>query len=251
MDYSIRELSELAGVSARTLRYYDEIGLLKPKYIRETGYRFYGEGELALLQQILFYRERNLDLKKIKRILYQPDFDAVAALEEHLLELEEQKARMEALILTVKHTLCSMKGEYDMSDREKFEAFKKKAVEENEAQYGEEVREKFGDEQMDESNRKILSMSKENWERFQKLEEKIRKSLEEGVRAKIKPESKEAGEIVKLHKEWLNMTWKKYQKEAHRELAKGYVLDERFKSYYDRNLDGCAVLLRDAVLYWV
>lgn len=53
MEYSIRELSELAGVSARTLRYYDEIDLLKPLYVNEAGYRFYGEKELALLQQIL------------------------------------------------------------------------------------------------------------------------------------------------------------------------------------------------------
>ena len=55
LKYSIRKLSELAGVSARTLRYYDEIGLLKPSEISEAGYRYYGERELALLQQILFY----------------------------------------------------------------------------------------------------------------------------------------------------------------------------------------------------
>ena len=60
MRYSIREVSELAGVSARTLRYYDEIGLLKPLEISETGYRYYGEQELTLLQQILFYRERDV-----------------------------------------------------------------------------------------------------------------------------------------------------------------------------------------------
>ena len=58
MEYGIRELSEMAGVSARTLRYYDEIGLLKPLYVSDAGYRFYGETEVAMLQQILFYRER-------------------------------------------------------------------------------------------------------------------------------------------------------------------------------------------------
>ena len=54
MEYSIKELSELAGVSARTLRYYDEIGLLKPSRVNEAGYRYYGESEVAVLQQILF-----------------------------------------------------------------------------------------------------------------------------------------------------------------------------------------------------
>ena len=92
LKYSIRKLSELAGVSARTLRYYDEIGLLKPSEISEAGYRYYGERELALLQQILFYRERGFDLKQIRKILYQDDFDIMRALKEHLRELEEQKA---------------------------------------------------------------------------------------------------------------------------------------------------------------
>ena len=80
MKYSIRKLSELAGVSARTLRYYDEIGLLKPLEVSEAGYRYYGEHELALLQQILFYRERGFDLKQIRKILYQDDFDIMHAL---------------------------------------------------------------------------------------------------------------------------------------------------------------------------
>lgn len=94
LKYSIRKLSELAGVSARTLRYYDEIGLLKPSEISEAGYRYYGERELALLQQILFYRERGFDLKQIRKILYQDDFDIMRALKEHLRELEEQKAHV-------------------------------------------------------------------------------------------------------------------------------------------------------------
>lgn len=90
MEYGIRELSEIAGVSARTLRYYDEIGLLKPLYVNEAGYRFYGKEELDMLQQILFYRERGLELKMIKQILYQKDFDIANALKDHLLELENQ-----------------------------------------------------------------------------------------------------------------------------------------------------------------
>ena len=81
MTYSIRELSELAGVSARTLRYYDEIGLLKPLYVSDAGYRFYGDSEVAVLQQILFYRGRGFDLKQIRRIIYEENFDIVKALD--------------------------------------------------------------------------------------------------------------------------------------------------------------------------
>lgn len=250
MEYSIRELSEMAGVSARTLRYYDEIGLLKPLYVSEAGYRFYGESEAALLQQILFYRERGFDLKKIQGILYQKDFDIMFALEEHLLVLEEQRKRTNALIHTVKQTISSMKGEYVMSDKEKFEAFKKNAVGENEEKYGEEIRVKYGDEQVETSNRKLLNMSEEDWKHFQHLEEEIKKSLEEGVRQGMKPESEEAGKIVALHREWLGMTWKQYTAEAHKGVVSMYTSDERFTSYYDKDVTGCAALLEQAVSYW-
>ena len=101
MEYSIRELSQMAGVSARTLRYYDEIGLLKPLYVTEAGYRYYGEKEVDILQQILFYRERKFDLKSIKKMLCEDDFDRMRALEEHLAELEKQRDRLESLIGTV------------------------------------------------------------------------------------------------------------------------------------------------------
>ena len=84
MEYGIRDLAKLAGVSARTLRYYEEIGLLKPLYTSQAGYRFYGEDEVALLQQILFYRERGFDLKSIGQILYERDFNLMEALKEHL-----------------------------------------------------------------------------------------------------------------------------------------------------------------------
>ena len=124
MKCGIKEVSELTGVSARTLRYYDQIGLLKPSKTSEAGYRYYGERELEILQQILFYKERGMELKQIKKIIYQKDFDIMAALREHLLELEEKRNHMEALIQTVEQTIRSMKGEYDMSDQEKFQAFR-------------------------------------------------------------------------------------------------------------------------------
>lgn len=123
MEYSIRELSEMAGVSARTLRYYDGIGLLKSLYVNEAGYRCYGERE-ALLQQILFYRERGFSLKEIRQILYQEGFDILKALSEHLRELEEQKKYTESLIRTVKQTILQMKATANMYiEDEHFKAY--------------------------------------------------------------------------------------------------------------------------------
>lgn len=249
--YSIREVSELAGVSARTLRYYDEIGLLKPLEISETGYRYYGEQELTLLQQILFYRERGMELKQIQKIIYQSDFDVMRSLQEHLLDLEAKKKHMESLIFTVEQTIRSMKGECEMSDKEKFQAFKERIVRENEEKHGAEIREKYGDDEMDSANRKMLNMTEEEFERFQNLGKEINTQLEEAVRTGEKPESEKGKRIVLLHKEWLGKTWKQYTKDAHIAIGNMYISDERFKLYYDKEVAGCATFLEKAIRYWV
>lgn len=249
MEYSIRELSELAGVSARTLRYYDEIGLLKPARTSEAGYRFYGEKEVELLQQILFYRERGFELEQIAATLYNPDFDIRSALKEHLLELEQQRRRTDRLIANIKQTIALMEGEIKMSDKERFAAFKEEMVAENEKKYGAEIREKYGDEAVDASNRKMLNMTEQQYQRFQELEEKIRNGLEQAVQEGVSAESEEMKEIFLLHKEWLQMTWKKYSVEAHIGVGLMYTADERFKKYYDKNVAGCAELLCAAIQY--
>ncbi len=245
--YSIKELSELAGVSARTLRYYDQIGLLKPSYTSEAGYRFYGEYEVNMLQQILFYRERGMDLKSIRRILYDEEFDLAGALEEHLRDLEMQKDRIDRLIDLVQRSIQSMKGEDDMSDAEKFQAFKENAVKQHEEMYGEEARRKYGDEDVDAAQRKVLNMTEEEYERFENLGKEIRTRLKEAVLSGVSPDSEEAGRIVILHKEWLGMTWKRYTEEAHNAMANLYISDERFRAYYDREVPGCAEFLEKAI----
>ena len=251
MKYSIREISKIAGVSARTLRYYDQIDLLKPSEISEAGYRYYGEREVELLWQILFYKDRGMDLKQIRKIIYEKDFDIMQALQKHLRELEAERDHIYELIRAVKGTISARKGEQQMSHKEKFEVFKKRVVNEYEEQYGEEAREKYGCEEVDASVKKIMNMTEADWERFQNLGEEVRTRLEEGVKAKISPESDEARRIVMLHKEWLGQTWKQYSEEAHKALVEMYLADERFTAYYDRKVEGCAKLLEESVNFWI
>lgn len=247
MEYSISQLSNIAGISARTLRYYDEIGLLKPSRVSDTGYRYYGAKEVDLLQQILFFRERGISLDKITNILYQEGFDKVKVLKEHLSELQKQRNRLDGLIDTVELTLAAMKGEIKMSDSQKFANFKKEAIEENELKYGKEVRERYGDETVDASNRKMLKMTEEEYKRFQQLGEEIIESLQKAVLAGEKPEDEEGKRIAGLHKEWLCFTWGQYSKEAHDGLVDMYIADERFTKFYDKEVSGCARFLADAV----
>ena len=96
--YTVKQLSNLAGVSVRTLHYYDEIGLLKPSSVGKNGYRYYTDEALFRLQQILFFREMDLDLPQIKQILEGRDFDLVTALQSHRHSLQEKMDRLQTLI---------------------------------------------------------------------------------------------------------------------------------------------------------
>lgn len=250
MEYNISQLSKLSGVSARTLRYYDEINLLHPSRTNEAGYRFYGDKEVNLLQQILFYRERGLSLEKIHFILYDENFDMLKALNEHLTELENRRERLSKLIDTVKDTIASVKGEFIMRDSEKFEAFKKDIVDQYEKLYGEEAREKYGDSEVDMAVNKVLSLSKEDYEKFQTLGKKVMEALKAAVISKASPESETGRSVASLHKEWLGYSWKDYTEQKHKGVVSLYVQDERFKKYYDREQNGCADFLLAAVDFW-
>lgn len=250
MEYGIRELSRLAGVSTRTLRYYDEIGLLKPSRVTEGGYRCYGPAEVAMLQQILFYRERGMELKTVQKLLYDKDFDMLKAMEDHLQALEAQQKETEALIATVKITIRHMKGDCDMSDQEKFRALKEKKVRENETAYGGEARHKYGEAAVNEANHKVMNLTQDEFARWQALEEEILCRLEAAVISGIRADSEEAKQIVALHRQWLTVTTPKCNPQMHRGIAALYIADRRFTDYYDRNVRGCAQLLHDAVQHW-
>lgn len=251
MEYTVNELAKISGVSVRTLHYYDEINLLCPMRVEKNGYRIYGQEEVDLLQQILFYRELGVPLKKIKDMLQAENYDREKALLEQLSALMQQKDRIELLINNVKKTISTLKGETSMSDIEKFEGFKQKMIDDNEAVYGKEIREKYGDENIDAFNAKVKGMSRKQWGKAEELEKCILETLKEAFR-QGDPASETAQRACDLHRQWLCMFWKEgtYSKEAHKALAEGYVSDERFTAYYDKIAEGCTKFLRDAIFIY-
>lgn len=246
MEYTINRLAKLAGVSTRTLRYYDQCGLLPPKTVRSNGYRIYGEAEVNRLQQILFYRELGVELSEIRRILAEKDFDGLSALQNHLAALREKRARLDRLIGNVQKSISEMKGETEMTDEEKFEGFKEKLVLDNEQKYGGEIREKYGDEAVDRSNAKLKNMTKEQYGELEALTQELNRTLRAAFE-QGDPGGELAQKVCALHKKWLCFYWDHYSKEAHRGVAQMYVDDPRFTAYYDAIVPGCAVFLRDAV----
>ena len=250
MEYSIQELSRLSGVTTRTLRWYDQIGLLKPSRVAESGYRYYGGAEVDRLQDILYYRALGVELAQIRACLDDPSFDRLAALRSHLTALEAKRDRLDALIQSVRDTIRCQERDEVMSDEQKFQALKQKILTQHEALYGREAREKYGDRMVDAAQRAVRDLTVEQYRTWKQLGEEIRRRLEEAVRAGLTPESEAGREVTELHRRWLTVTGNAYDPDKHKGLAELYVADARFVAYYDKAVPGCARFLRDAVVHW-
>jgi len=135
-----------------------------------------------------------------------------------------------------------------MGKKSNFKKQKQKMIEDNENQYGKEIREKYGNEAIDSSNAKIMKMGEVDYARAEQLNADISEKLKAAM-MENDPAGELAQEVCRLHKESLCMFWKDgaYSKEAHKSLAEMYVTDERFKAYYDKIVDGGALFLRDAI----
>lgn len=249
MEYTVKQLAELSGVSARTLRYYHQIGLLIPGRLSNAGYRLYGPSDVDRLQQILFYRELGFALADISALLDNPNFDRKTALQSHLSALKAQQSRLNSLILTVEKTIQQETGGISMTDSEKFNGFKAALIEENETRYGDEIRARYGDAAVDQTNANISSMTSEQYEEWKRLEQEIRTGLEQAVLSQADPGSEVGKQLTELHRRWLSCTWSQYSPAAHKGLAQMYICDERFTTYYDHRVPGCAAFLRNAIQF--
>ncbi|MCL1987538.1 MAG: MerR family transcriptional regulator [Firmicutes bacterium] len=250
MEYTINKLAKISGVTARTLRYYDEIGLLKPLRVASTGYRIYGQHEVTTLQQILLYREQGFTLDEIKRLLFYSNMNLELAFVQHLQALRTERKRLDKIIETVQKSLNNMRGETIMQDTEKFEGLKKSLIEENEQKYGAEIRQKYGDAAIDQSNAKINGLTQAEYTES----ERLRCEYEELLVAALKtgnPASELAQKACDLHRQWLSIYYPAYSKQYHAGLAEMYVADERFKEHYEKLGSGCAEFLAAAIKIYV
>ncbi len=249
MEYTVKMLGQMAGISTRTLRYYDQIGILKPARINSSGYRIYGQAEVDRLQQILFYRELGVNLESIKDIVTAPDFDGTQALREHRAKLLEKRSQLDVLIKNVENTIATAEGGFIMSNQEKFNGFKKKLIEDNEKQYGKEIRDKYGDEAINKSNQKVQDMTEAQYNEITQLNNTLMETLQAAFQTGD-PAGELAQKAADLHRQWLCFYWHDYSPAAHQGVAQMYVDDERFTAYYDAKQPGTAAFLRDAIMIY-
>lgn len=239
--YSIGELAKLAGVSIRTLRYYDKIGLLKPADRADSNYRYYGKEELYRLQQILFFKELDFELKKIKKLLDDPDFDRLKALDFQRKQILSRKDRLEKLLDTIDKTIKDLKKKKTMlTDEELYEGFSTKEIEE----IKKEVIEKYDPKVIAESNTNVTNMTKSDFDAIKK--EQIQQAKDLAELMDLAPDSVEVQAVIKLHHQ-TNEKFYKTNAEMYKELADMYVSNSRFTEFYDIHQPGLAKFLRDAM----
>lgn len=226
----------MTGVSTRTLRYYDEIALLKPVDYTEAGYRLYNQQSVDRLQQILFYRELKMPLAKVAQAMTQ---SREQVLHEQRKALQQEHERLEKLL----HVIDDALGENRMTNEQKFAAFKQEKLAEQEQLYGVESRRKYGEEAVKASYTKYQDMTEEQYKEMQAVEALLIEALRQ-------PSVDEAY-VVALHKQWLLFTWVTYTPKMHKGLVEGYLADERFIAYYDRQAgQGATQKLYEAIQHY-
>ena len=198
---TIKQISQLAHVTPRTLRYYDQIGLLHPEDIGENGYRYYSDVSLLKLQQILFYRELDMPLEQIKEIMGRENFDLKETLEDHKDQLGKRIIRLQKLITTVDQTMKYIKGEEKMNKNVLFDAFN----EEEQEKMEKEAMQMYDPETVKESNRKWKDYSMAE---KQKIGEEGNAVYQGFVDAMSKgPDSQEAQACVQHWRDHMNYFW--------------------------------------------
>ena len=238
--YTVNQLSKLAGVSVRSLHYYDQTGLLKPSWVGGNGYRHYEEEAVLKLQQILFYRELELSLEEIKAIVGRIDFDVVTALRSHKEALQGRVERLNRLIRTVDNTIDHLKGNEAMNVKGMFEGFS----EEEQEKYALEAEQVYDPETVRASNRK--------WKAYPPAEKE--RILAEGKAIYLDliaamPKGAASAEIQALIARWhqhMQYFWSPNDEELVG-LADMYNSDARFRANFDRMHPKLAWFMREVV----
>lgn len=239
MKYSISETAKLTGVSVRTLHYYDEIGLLSPTQVSESGYRYYDGLALERLQQILFYRELDFPLKEIANIMNASAYKKEDALNRQKELLQLKRKRLDKLLALLD---ANLKGDNTMS----FQEFDTSVLEEAKEKYAKEVKMKWGHtDAYAQSKEKTASYSNEDWAKTMGKSDEIMQKFAQRV-----GQSPESPEVQQLVEEWRSFITESYYdctKEILAGLGQMYVMDERFTANIEKFGNGTANLMSEAI----
>lgn len=242
MAYTVKKLAKISGISVRTLHFYDEIGLLRPAYVGDNGYRFYEEEQLLMLQQILFFKELGFHLNDIQRIVASSEFDKIETLKAHRVILERRVQQALQLTKTIDKTIAKLKGESAMSDKEMYLGFDKAKQEE----YEKHVIERYGHDAVDESKKKTKGWTQKNYDEAKRDYDVIHQALTQAIIKSETPSSEVVQNLLAQHFNLVSKFWTP-NKESYVGLGQMYLEHEDFKRLYESYHPQLATFLSDAM----
>ena len=245
--HTVKQLAKVSGVSVRALHHYDEIGLLKPAFLGENRYRYYGKEELLRLQQILLHRELGIPLREIAHILDRPGFDRLGALTEQRARLEAEAKRYRQLLRTIDRTIAELKGDCAMKSADLYKGFSPEKQEEYEAwlveRYGGDMR-----AHIDYSKAKLKSMSKVDQDARTAEMAELETALADALRHKVDANSAALEPLIARHRDWVGFMWSRpCSPKAYAGLADLYLSHPDFKARYEGIEPGFAEYLATAM----
>jgi MerR family transcriptional regulator, thiopeptide resistance regulator len=227
----------------RTLHYYDEAGLLKPRFRSANGYRQYDEAAVVRLQQILFFRELDFSLEEIKTIMSRPDFNVLDALESHRSLLTKRQERITDLLTTVDRTIKKLKGETEMSIKDYYQGFSDEQI----TKYRKEARELYGEKMVADSEARVMKMGKEKFAALQAEGGAIFKAIADN-RDKGHDSPLVQAQVAKWRK-WLE-NFSHYSDEAVLGLGQTYSENPEFAKFFRKINKDLPEFLTKAVEYY-
>lgn len=197
-DWSIQEIARVAGTTSRTLRHYDDIGLLPPARIAHNGYRHYDQAALVRLQRILLLRDLGLGLPQIAEVLDSssgPEAEA-SALGTHLAYLREEQNRLTRQITSVESTINSLKKGEELMAENMFDGF-------DHTQHKEEVEARWGKKAYADADSWYRGLSDEERTAWQNRAADLGRDWIAAAESGVDPASAEAQNVARRHVEWL------------------------------------------------
>jgi DNA-binding transcriptional MerR regulator len=244
-SYSIGKIAALSGVSLRTLRFYDECGLLCPKRL-ENGYRSYSDEDVDKLQCILLYRELDIPVIDIQQMMQTPT-DRIEMLREQRKRMKVKRNRLNKIIHMVDSVIDHEEKGNAMSAKDKLDPFVKEQLEKNDERYGEEMRATFGDERFDRRYDSLSNLDKKGFEKLNAGFDEMHKRMAHCMRQGNTPDSEAAQELIGEHHAYLGKFGDFYTVEVYRQLGASYSADARFRAHYEAIAPGFATWLSSAI----
>ena len=229
--YTVKQVAKVSGVSPRALRFYDEIGLLKPAFYGDNNYRYYEKEQLLMLQQILFFRELGVPLNDIQRIIEGDDFNKIESLHMHKSLLQSNLEKTETLIKTIDKTISHLRGKLIMRDAEMYEGFDPTKQQEHEKYLLDTG--VLTQEQIDASWDRARDWKKPDWEQFKNDGEQLNQALANALKKHLKPEDAEVQALVQRHYDWVNIFWTPTH-ESYTGLAQMYLDHPDYREFYNK-----------------